>query len=123
MSTAILEHKPTTQPASKTKLYEELKIKADLSIDGVDIDPTAAEVLKHVSHQEQVHSGFEMDLETHVGREHPSGFHLPLGLKTAFKWSRKSRYHIAHENGRFILTTRGTSCSPSSSSSSRSITN
>ena len=107
MSTAILEHKPTTQPASKTKLYEELKIKADLSIDGVDIDPTAAEALKHVSHQEQVHSGFEMDLETHVGREHPSGFHLPLGLKTAFKWSRKSRYHIAHEHGRFILTHKG----------------
>ncbi|HEX9046787.1 MAG TPA: radical SAM protein [Verrucomicrobiae bacterium] len=106
-ATAILEAKPKAATTSKSKLYEELKIKADLAIDGVDIHPTASEALKNISHQEQVHSGFEMDLETHVGREHPSGFHLPLGLKTAFKWSRKSRYSITHEGGQFLLTRKG----------------
>ena len=107
MSTLTLEKAPPT-----SKLYEELLVKADLSIDGVNIDPTASRALAEVKHQEQVHSGFEMDLETHVGREHPSGFYLPLGLKTPFKWSRKAKYSIAYDKGEFVLLKKGNQLYP-----------
>src|SRR5512139_54644 len=93
-------------------LYEELLIKTDISVDGVDIDRTALEALEEVDHQEQVHSGFEMDMETHVGLEVPSGFDLPLGLKSPFKWSRKSDYGIAHDKGEFILLHKGNKLFP-----------
>jgi biotin synthase-related radical SAM superfamily protein len=107
MPTPTLEKAP-----AKSKLYEELLIKADISIDGVRIDPTASEALESVSHQEQVHSGFEMDLATHVGREHPSGFYLPLGLKSSFRWGPNSRYSIAYEKNEFILTKKGNKLFP-----------
>lgn len=94
------------------KLYQELLIKADISIDGVNIDETALQALEKVDHQEQVHGGFEMDLETHVGREFPSGFSLPYGLKTQFKWSRKANYSIAFERGEFILLHKGNKLFP-----------
>ncbi len=97
---------------SNSALYKELLIKADLSIDGIDIAPEASQALGRIKHQEQVHSGFEMDLETHVGREHPSGFYLPSGLKTSFRWSRRSRYSIVHEGGEFLLSRRGENLFP-----------
>lgn len=93
--------------SSSDKLYQELLIKADISIDGVNIDPTALKALEEVDHQEQVHGGFEMDLETHVGQEFPSGFSLPYGLKTPFKWSRRADYSIAFDRGEFILLHKG----------------
>ncbi|HBA87470.1 MAG TPA: nitrogen fixation protein NifB, partial [Geobacter sp.] len=93
-------------------LYKELLIKADLSIDGVNYDPTALKKLQDIDHQEQVHGGFEMDLETHVGTEFPSGFILPNGLKSPFKWSRKSNYSVGYENGQFVLVHKGNTLFP-----------
>jgi biotin synthase-related radical SAM superfamily protein len=101
MTRQVIEFK--NAPANG-KLYEELLIKADVSIDGVNIDSSAREALKSQNHQEQVHGGFEMDLETHVGDEMPSGFYLPLGLKTAFRYSSRSRYSISFSNDEFILS-------------------
>jgi hypothetical protein len=98
--------------SSNSDLYRELLIKADISIDGVNYDPTALKKLEEVDHQEQVHGGFEMDLETHVGTEFPSGFVFPHGLKSPFKWSRKSNYSVGYENSQFVLVHKGNALFP-----------
>lgn len=88
----------------KSALYKELVIKADIAIDGVKIQPDALKALDVEGQiQEQVHSGFEMDLETHVGVELPSAFHLPLGLTSSFKWNPNSNYTIALEDNKYVL--------------------
>jgi len=107
VSSLSVSVEPPSGVTTKSRLSEELRIKAELFIDGVGIDPSASEALEAADCQPQVHTGFEMDLETHAGRRFPSGFHLPLGLKTPFKWSRRSRYAVAYENGAFILAHRG----------------
>ncbi|MFT8314088.1 MAG: radical SAM protein [Clostridium sp.] len=92
----------------KSKLYEELRIKAELAIDGVNIDKDALSSLDlGGKYQEQVHSGFEMDKETHVGIEYPVSFRLPNGLVAPFKRDRNSDYTIALEGNRYILVKNG----------------
>ncbi|MDP4145064.1 MAG: radical SAM protein [Bacillota bacterium] len=93
---------------SKSKLYEELYIKAELSIDGVNIGKDALKALDvGGTIQEQVHSGFEMDKETHVGIDLPASFKLPNGLVSPFKWNRGSEYTIALEGDKYVLIKRG----------------
>ena len=65
----------------KEALYRELEVKAIACIDGVSFDP---HIFQHLDlggrYQEEVHSLFELDHESHVGFKFPSGFYSPSSL-------------------------------------------
>jgi len=92
----------------KDKLYEELIIKSEVIIDGVNVNPS---IFKNLDlggkYQEQIHSLFEMDHEQHVGVNFPCGFTSPSGLNYNFCWDTKSKYSIEYYNEKFYLTEAG----------------
>ncbi|PRR85798.1 radical SAM protein [Clostridium luticellarii] len=89
----------------KERLYKELEIKNKVAIDGVNVDPS---IFKHIDlggeYQEQIHTLFEQDHETHAGFNLPCGYTSPSGLKYSFRWDRKSDYSIEYGNGKYYLT-------------------
>lgn len=89
----------------KQKLYEELAIKNEVSVDGVNMDPR---IFSHLdlgrTYQEQVHLCFEMDHETHEGIEMPTGYITPSGLRVAFHWDRRSDYELVYDGSKYLLT-------------------
>ncbi len=89
----------------KQKLYEELAVKNEVSVEGVNVDPN---IFKHLDlegeYQEQVHLCFEMDHETHEGIEMPTGYITPGGLRVAFKWDRRSPFELIYDGGQYLLT-------------------
>lgn len=92
----------------KKKLYDELKIKNKVSVEGVDFN---TEIFKNLDlggiYQEQIHGQSESDHETHVGIEFPCGYNTPNGLRIGLKWDRKSQYKIEYDGSRYFLTDRG----------------
>jgi Radical SAM superfamily len=91
----------------KDKLWKELALKAELITDGVAITKEALELIRPGElSQEQVHCLFEMDFETH-DFELPSGFLLPHGLSTQFRWNPKSEHIINVDRNRPVLTRKG----------------
>lgn len=92
----------------KNKLYKELELKNEVSIDGINADLS---VFKNLDlggkYQQQIHSLFEMDHETHANIDLPCGFISPNGLKYGFNWDRKSKYSIEYENEKYYLTEKG----------------
>ena len=100
---------PTTgsAPGLKSKLWEELALKAELITGGVAITPQALELAAPgVRSQEQVHSLFEMDFDTH-DFELPSGYTLPNGLSVPFRWNARSPNVIGADGDRTILVRNG----------------
>jgi hypothetical protein len=82
------------------ELWQELILKADLYVDGVDIAPEVFEQFgKDNNFQEEIHSLFEYDLKTHVGIAFPCGFYLPNGLYLQLKWNPDAQYTIRTYNG------------------------
>ena len=74
----------------KTQLWQELALKAELINEGVAITQQALDLIQPgVIAQEQVHSLFEMDFDTH-DFELPSGYDLPNGLSVGFRWNKRS---------------------------------
>lgn len=91
--------------AIKKQLYRELKIKNEVSVEGVNVDSV---IFRHLdlggAFQEQVHLCFEMDHETHEGIQLPAGFETPGGLNIPFKWDRRSDYKIIWDGATYLLT-------------------
>ncbi|MFT8889655.1 MAG: radical SAM protein [Ethanoligenens sp.] len=97
----------------KQQLYQELKIKNEVSVEGVDADPSIFRNLDlGGKYQEQVHLCFEMDHETHEGFSLPTGYQTPGGLNVPFKWDRRSNYKIAYDGTGFSLTYKGNALFP-----------
>lgn len=92
----------------KEALYRELELKVYTAVEGINADP---HIFKHLDlggkYQEEVHGGFEMDHETHVGIQFPAGFQSPHGLIYAFRWNRNSPFSIRYEGGQYLLTRKG----------------
>ncbi|MFT8314080.1 MAG: radical SAM protein [Clostridium sp.] len=92
----------------KKKLYDELKIKNKVSVEGVNFN---TEIFKNLDlggiYQEQIHGQSESDHETHVGIEFPCGYNTPNGFRIGLKWDRKSQYKIEYDGSRYFLTDRG----------------
>jgi len=56
--------------ALKEKLYQEVEVKNALTVEGINLDPQIFRSLELGSrYQEQLHTGFEMAHEHHVGIE------------------------------------------------------
>jgi len=101
------ELKNVSKNLLKNKLWEELTLKSELIVEGVNISKEALALGKLGSEsQEQVHCLFEMDHEVH-DFELPSSFDLPLGLSVPFRFDTKSNYNITTENNKLILTQKG----------------
>jgi hypothetical protein len=96
--------KQISNSALKTALYKELEIKVDLSIQGISYVP--ADLKKfHIGteYAEQIHVSAERDRHPHVGVDLPMGFHLPLGLYSAFRWDPESPYRLEAEDGKPVI--------------------
>lgn len=97
----------------KQQLYRELKIKNEVSVEGVNVDPS---IFRHLDlgkiFQEQVHLCFEMDHETHEGIALPAGYETPGGLSVPFKWDRRSDYRILWDGAGYVLAHRETPLFP-----------
>lgn len=88
----------------KKKLWDELIVKSELFVDGLNYDPSFLKSLDvGGKYMEQVHVGFEMDLKTHIGVPFPVAFFLPQGLLAPFKWNPAARYLVKSENSHYIL--------------------
>ena len=91
----------------KSRLWNELALKAELITDGVGITQAALDLARPgVIAQEQVHTLFEMDFDTH-DFELPSGFDLPLGLSVGLRWNQRSANVITADGDRTILLRNG----------------
>jgi len=92
----------------KEKLYEELKVKNTVSIEGVSVRP---ETFKNLdlgkTYQEQIHGQSEGDHETHVGIDFPCSYTTPNGFRVQFKWNRRSPYSIETDGSRYFLALDG----------------
>lgn len=94
--------------AIKEQLYNELQIKIATTVYGINVD---SEIFKHLDlggkYQEQIHSLFEMDQESHVGIDFPCAFTTPGGININFHWDRRSPYSIQYEGGVYFLEKSG----------------
>ena len=92
----------------KDRLYKEFETKMRLTNEGISFRP---EVFKHLdlsgTIQEQVHTLFEMDLDTHVGVDLPAYFNLPLGHTTGFRANHRSQFSLEYENGQYFIVKNG----------------
>ncbi|HWR29411.1 MAG TPA: radical SAM protein [Negativicutes bacterium] len=87
----------------KKQLYQELEIKNNVSVEGIAVNPIIFQQLDlGGKYQEQIHSMFEMDHESHVGIDFPVGFTSPGGLKIPFRWDRGSRYSIQFDGSYYL---------------------
>jgi hypothetical protein len=94
-------------PLPKSKLWEELKLKAELGIHGVAITKQALDFVRPAElAQEQVHNLFEMDFFVH-DFELPSGYDLPGGISVPFRWNPNSANIIDLDGNRTIITNKG----------------
>lgn len=92
----------------KNQLYRELKIKNEVSVDGISIDTNVfSNADLGGKYQEQIHTLFEYDKHSHVGIKFPTGFTSPGGLKIPFRWDNSSNYRIEYENSKFYLLYKG----------------
>jgi biotin synthase-related radical SAM superfamily protein len=92
----------------KQKLYKELEIKNELSVEGVDFDPVIFKDLDlGGKYQEQIHGQSESDRETHVGIDFPCGYFTPSGFRVGFKRDSRSPYRIEFSNGIYAVTHKG----------------
>lgn len=92
----------------KDILYQELAIKNAASVEGIAVD---TKIFRHLdlgrTHQEQVHTLFEMDHEQHVEVAFPVGFYSPHGLEIPFHFDSRSYFSITYDDGIFHLRERG----------------
>jgi hypothetical protein len=91
----------------KEKLYAELDLKAQISQEGINFHP---DIFRHLAvgtdYQEQVHTLFEYDTDTHVGLDLPPFIVLPHGLVALFNYTRKSANTLDFDGRRFYIQRR-----------------
>lgn len=91
----------------KKKLYQELELKNNVVVEGINVDPAIFRHLDFQVYAKQIHGLFERDHETHVGIDFPVGFYSPNGFRIGFKWDRRSPYSIHYEGGKYYLVHKG----------------
>ena len=88
----------------KETLYDELRIKAELSQEGVTFDPAILQQLEvGRARQEQIHCLFNTNRESDTNISLPSYFTLPHGLITAFLHDRKAPNRLETDGKEFFV--------------------
>jgi hypothetical protein len=92
----------------KEKLYKEFELKMFIACKGVRFEEN---VFKNLDlggiYQEQIHTLFEMDIDSHVGIDLPPVFILPHGIMVDFKADKRSDLQVEYENGKFYIVHKG----------------
>lgn len=92
----------------KKQLYKELEIKNEVTVEGLNINPSIfANLDLGGKYQEQIHTLFEYDRHPHAGIDFPVGFTSPNGLKIPFRWDTSSKYSINYDGNKYYLTHKG----------------
>jgi len=88
----------------KEKLYEELRLKNKLQVEGINIDP---EILKHLdlggTIKEQINALFANDHHGHKGIDFPACIILPNGFRVIVVGDQESQYAIQYNNDKYQL--------------------
>ncbi|ADL53176.1 radical SAM protein [Clostridium cellulovorans] len=88
----------------KTVLYEELRLKNQLLVEGINVDP---DIFKNLdlggTIKEQVNALFAVDHHGHTGIDFPACIILPKGFRVGFHWDKGSQYSLKYNDGRFQL--------------------
>jgi hypothetical protein len=85
------------------KLADEIKLKAELLVEGVSASPEALEGLGTL-YKEQNHGLFGWDFEDHPGELLPDDFELPNGTIVQFRKNAQSPYIVQRRNGHLAVT-------------------
>ena len=97
-----------TKTELKSKLWEELRIKADLQTQGVSISKEASEDgERRYTHEGSSNIRGGRNREVNKKDWLPGRFFLPYGLQTGFIWNKSSLYKIELEDGKHILNYNG----------------
>ncbi|HEY0257414.1 MAG TPA: radical SAM protein [Candidatus Methylacidiphilales bacterium] len=92
----------------KDRLYDDVRLKTALIIEGVNFDPAIFRDLPlGTIYHEQVHVCFELDRHEHVGIPLPVGFLSPRGISLPLFWDKRSPYAIRLDGDSYILTDHG----------------
>lgn len=96
-----------TRTELKSKLWEELKLKADIQTQGITISEEASLDGKRITQHEDKNITGGRNREVNKKDWLPGAFFLPYGLQAQFIWNKDSFYKIVLENGKHILTYNG----------------
>jgi len=98
----------TARRQLRDKLFEDVRLKSELSVEGFTFDPKIfADLPLGTVYQEQVHRLFENDHEDHANLLLPCGFTNPNGVHFGFKWIRRSPFDIVRDGNTYILRRKG----------------
>lgn len=96
-----------TRSQLKSKLWDELRLKADIQTQGITISQAASlDGERLVQNQDKNITGGR-NREVNKKDWLPGNFFLPYGLLATFIWNQKSLYRIELENGKHILSYNG----------------
>lgn len=96
-----------SRSALKAKLWEELRLKADLETHGIAISKEAIAAAElGTRHQEQLLGGGR-NREVNKKELLPACIYLPFGLKVGFTWNKGSLYRVEWVSGRHVLVHNG----------------
>ncbi|WP_455714695.1 radical SAM protein [Anaerosporobacter sp.] len=88
-------------------LYEEIKLKNRLLVEGIQVDPV---IFSHLdlggTIKEQVNAMFAIDHHGHSGIDFPACIILPLGSRVRFQWEQDSPFTLQYEGGEYQLYER-----------------
>ncbi|MDR0719287.1 MAG: nitrogen fixation protein NifB, partial [Treponema sp.] len=93
-----------TRTEVKAKLWEELRLKADIGTRGINISGKALDALHEDGSVPLQHLGGGRNRELRIGKELPGCVYLPYGLKVGFTWNKASPYVVDLVNGKHALT-------------------
>jgi hypothetical protein len=89
---------------SKEELRKDLKLKNELQIEGINVNP---EIFQHLdlggSVKEQINAMFAVDHHGHTGINFPACIIFPKGFRVIFHWEKKSPYRLEYHENRFQL--------------------
>ncbi|AEF84622.1 radical SAM domain protein [Treponema primitia ZAS-2] len=91
----------------KSKLWEELRLKADIGTKGITISEAALSSLHGNAEFSGQKLGGGRNRKLHTGKELPACIYLPYGLKVTFNWNEASPYVIDIAGGKQVLTYEG----------------
>lgn len=92
-----------TRAQVKARLWEELRLKADIGTKGINISDKALDVLHEDGSVPLQHLGGGRNRELRIGKELPGCVYLPYGLKVGFAWNKTSPYVVDLVDGKHTL--------------------
>ncbi len=95
----------TIELTNKSKLYEELRLKNKLQVEGLNFEP---DIFKHLDVggeiKEVVNALFARDHHAHREVEFPESIVLPEGkFHVAIRWNRDSHYSLQYQDGSYQI--------------------